>query len=161
MSIEATLLSLEKNHQKRSLRPIEVREHGRIKVNDKWYWDFSSNDYLGLAQDDALKKASMSVLKDYGMGATGSRLLGGDYRECHELETALAVFKGMASALVFNSGYQANVGVIPALVGKHDVVFADKLIHASLIDGVQLSGATLIRYKHQDLVHLKHLLEQK
>ena len=103
----------------------------------------------------------MSVLKDYGMGATGSRLLGGDYRECHELETALAVFKGMASALVFNSGYQANVGVIPALVGKHDVVFADKLIHASLIDGVQLSGATLIRYKHQDLVHLKHLLEKK
>ncbi|MGE4169797.1 MAG: aminotransferase class I/II-fold pyridoxal phosphate-dependent enzyme [Candidatus Margulisiibacteriota bacterium] len=120
--------------------------------------DFTTNDSLGLSTHPALLesvKASFSK-----MGATGSRLLGGDSPTLRELEAALAQWLSIESALVFNSGYHANTGILPALYGPGDVVFADRLCHASLWDGIALSKASLHRFAHNDLTHLETLLKK-
>ncbi|MFH1476042.1 MAG: 8-amino-7-oxononanoate synthase [Verrucomicrobiota bacterium] len=123
--------------------------------------NFSSNDYLGLARAPAVVEAAAAALRRWGAGATASRLVVGTLA-CHaELETRLAQFKGYAAALVFGSGYLANVGTVSALVGRHDRVLADKLAHASLLDGATLSRAAIHRFQHNDVDHLLHLLCQK
>jgi 8-amino-7-oxononanoate synthase len=122
--------------------------------------DFSSNDYLGLSKNQDLINHAIHFIKENGMGSTGSRLLSGDHAIFHTLESTVAQWKNTESALLFNSGYQANIGTLQALLSPSDIVFMDKLCHASLIDGVRMSGATLHRYKHNDMHHLKTLLEK-
>jgi 8-amino-7-oxononanoate synthase len=118
---------------------------------------FASNDYLGLAED---KDLLTSVFLDTPprFGSSGSRLLGGDLKAHHVLEATIAEGLTTEAGLCFNSGYHTNVGVLSAILEKNDVVFADKLCHASIIDGILLSGAKLLRFRHNDMAHLKALL---
>lgn len=145
----------------RVLRPASFRKEGKIYFKDKEYFDFSSNDYLGLAGHPKLKEASKKAIEELGTSSSASRLLSGDLEIHHELEDKVALFKGKESALVFNSGYQANVGIISSLCKEGDVIFSDKLNHASIIDGILLSRAKSFRFIHNDLNHLESLLKKE
>ncbi|MDI6741099.1 MAG: 8-amino-7-oxononanoate synthase [Smithella sp.] len=145
----------------RELQPVESREQGNIFRQQERLIDFSSNDYLGLSHHPRLVQAAKLALKKHGVGAGASRLLSGDYRLHHELEEAVASFKRKESALVFNSGYQANLGIISAIAGKGDAIFSDALCHASQIDGVILSRADKFPFRHNDIGHLEELLKIK
>jgi 8-amino-7-oxononanoate synthase len=144
--MESALARLQERSQLRDFAQIEG-------VN------FCSNDYLGLAQDHRLKEAVLEAVKAAPLaGGTGSRLLSGHDVIWNGLEEEFAEFAGMESALYFSSGYGANVGLLTAILGKHDVVFSDALNHASLIDGIRLSGARREIYPHLDLNALEALL---
>jgi glycine C-acetyltransferase/8-amino-7-oxononanoate synthase len=121
---------------------------------------FSSNNYLGLANDPRLVAAAKDALDEYGVGAGASRLVSGNQRIHRELERRLAEFKGTEAAIVFPTGYMANVGTITSLVGESDAVIVDRLDHASIIDGARLSRAKLLVYAHCDLGSLEQVLEQ-
>jgi 8-amino-7-oxononanoate synthase len=121
---------------------------------------FSSNNYLGLANDPRLVAAAKDALDEYGVGAGASRLVSGNQRIHRELERRLAEFKGTEAAIVFPTGYRANVGAITSLVGESDAVIVDRLDHASIIDGARLSRAKLLVYAHCDLGSLEQALEQ-
>ncbi len=112
---------------------------------------FASNDYLGLAADPRLIDAAADGARRWGVGAGASHFLGGHFAAHQELEERLAAFVGMGKALLFSTGYMANLGIVPALAGRGDAIFADKLNHASLIDAVRLSLADDHRYPHGDL----------
>ena len=158
----AELLSRRKdNGLLRFLSPVDSRKDSRIYQDGKELVDFSSNDYLGLSGHRKLKEAAKKAIEQFGTSSSASRLLSGDFRIHHELEERTACFKGTESALVFNSGYQANVGIISALYGSGDAVFADKLSHASILDGIGLSGARLFRFLHNDCGHLESLLRKQ
>ncbi len=144
----------------RTLRPMQARKAGMVEIAGRQVIDFSSNDYLGYSQHEDIIAAANSALHKYGVGAGASRLMSGDLEIHHELENTTASYKGKESALCFTSGYCANTTLIPALANRHDVIFADALIHASLIDGAMLSGAKLIRYRHNDMDNLRELLER-
>ncbi len=121
--------------------------------------DLSSNDYLGLASDPRLKGAvAEAVAAAMNVGATGSRLLSGNSREWENLERDFAEFAGTEAALFFGSGYAANLGLLTSVLKPSDVVFSDALNHASLIDGIRLSGAQKIIYPHRDLQFLENAL---
>jgi len=144
----------------RSLTVVSSRDKGRICIDEKEYIDLSSNDYLGLSQHpEIIKKTREAAL--LGSGTAASRLMTGSTFLHNKLEERIAEFKGKPSALIFNSGYQANVGIISALLGKGDVVFSDRLNHASIVDGIRLSGVKLFRFKHNNAAHLKELLERE
>jgi 8-amino-7-oxononanoate synthase len=137
----------------------EVETNAVTTVMDgRTYINFSSNDYLGLAGHPRLVKAGHAALDALGTSARASRLVHGTLSLHEEAEAGLAAFKGTESALLFGSGYLANIGIIPALVGRDDVIFADKLCHASLIDGIQLSRAKLYRFAHNNTDDLARLL---
>ena len=121
--------------------------------------DFCSNDYLGLSCRRELKEASCLAASRWGAGSRASRLLSGDHPLYQELERSVSRLKGTEACLVLGSGYLANTGIIPAVAAKGDLVLADRQIHASLIDGIRLSGARLIRFPHNDLRRLEELLE--
>jgi len=133
---------------------------GKIVVDGRPILNFSSNDYLDLAGRPEMIAASREALERYGCGATASRLVCGTLDLHRELEEALAALKGYPRALLFGSGFLTNVGLIPALVGREDHVFADKLVHASIIDGILLSRANLQRFRHNDAEHLESLLRK-
>lgn len=116
---------------------------------------FASNDYLGLAADPRLVEAAVAAVRRWGVGAGASHFLGGHFRPHQELEEQLATFVGAERALFFSTGYMANLGVVPALAGRGDVIFADRLNHASLIDAVRLSLAFNHRYPHLDVAVLE------
>ncbi len=124
--------------------------------------DFCSNDYLGFAQSPALKTAIDTAISDWPgpVGATGSRLLAGQSQLAHDLETELAAFYRTESALVFNSGYDANVGLLACLPQQGDTLITDELVHASMIDGARLCYATRHRFRHNDLTDLEDKLKQ-
>ena len=145
----------------RVLNPLSKREQGKVYLDGIEYLDFSSNDYLGLSQHPSLINAVKETIDCWGVGICASRLLTGDSDLHQELERKVACFKGKEAALVYNSGYQANLGVISGLYSRRDVIFSDKLSHASIIDGIALSGAGSFRYKHNDLEHLEILLKSK
>src|SRR5690348_15190009 len=132
-----------------------VGEDGRTQL----LVNFSSNDYLGLANDPRLREAAISAINESGVGAGASRLISGTQSPHLQLERALAKWKGTEAALCFSSGYAAALGTIPALVTKADVVVLDKLCHASLIDGAKLSGAILRVFPHNNLAKLESHLE--
>jgi 8-amino-7-oxononanoate synthase len=121
---------------------------------------FAANDYLGLAQHPDVVEAGRIALATYGAGAGASRLVTGNHPLYVPLEAKLAAMKGAEAALVFGSGYLTNLGVITALMGKGDVIFADKLVHACIIDAAQLSAARLMRFRHNDMAHLAALLKE-
>jgi len=143
----------------RKLSPASRRANGKITIKGKEFVDFCSNDYLSLSHHPDLINIHNQTAQNYGTASSASRLLSGDLQLHHELERQVAEFKGKQAGLVFNSGYQANLGIISALCGKGDVVFCDKLGHASILDGVRLSGAKLFRFRHNSPQHLKHLLD--
>ena len=147
--------------------PISALEEQRFllehlagtEIADRRFINFSSNDYLGLANDPRLREAATSAIDKFGVGAGASRLISGTQSPHLRLERALAEWKGTEAALCFSSGYAAALGTIPALVTKNDVVLLDKLCHASLIDGAKLSGAVLRIFPHNQLHKLESLLE--
>jgi len=159
--IERLLTARQRDGLLRRLRPAERRRTGKVYREAKEYFDFSSNDYLGLAGHERLKKASCQAVELLGTSASASRLLSGDLEIFHRLEEQVANFKGKESALVFNSGYQANTGIISALCGRASAVFCDRLSHASIIDGVRQSGAKLFRFEHNDANYLEGLLRKE
>ncbi len=159
-TIEKNLEQRKKNTLLRILTPAQSRENGRIYFGSNEYYDFSSNDYLGLSSHPKLKEAVKKATDKYGIGTCASRLLSGDLNIHHELEEKTAQLKGKERALIFNSGYQANIGIISALAKKTDVIFADKLSHASILDGIVLSGARCFRFRHNDTNHLETLLKK-
>jgi 8-amino-7-oxononanoate synthase len=131
-----------------------------VKLAARRLINFASNDYLGLAGDDRLIQAAMAATKEFGTGATGSRLLSG-HRDLHQqLELAIANLKQTEDALVFSSGYLANLGAIVSVVGKRDLILSDKYNHSSLKNGAALSGATALEYSHCNLEDLTAKLEQ-
>lgn len=145
----------------RFLRAAQRRGNGKIVYEDKEYWDLSSNDYLGLSHAYDLKSASAQAIEQWGTGSSASRLLSGSLELHHILEEKTAEFKEKEAALVFNSGFQANLGLIPALCQKGDIIFSDKLNHASIIDGIRLSEADFARFAHNDINDLRRLLDAK
>lgn len=136
-----------------SVRPGTNR-HGQANT-----LNFASNDYLNLANDPKLIEAAQAAVGTWGCGATGSRLLSGNLPIHEELEHALAALLGTEAALVFPSGYQANIGLLTSLADPDDVIFSDELNHASIIDGARLSKATIKVYSHANPVHLESMLE--
>lgn len=142
----------------RTRRVVEGPQGPLLQVDGAQELSFCSNDYLGLANHPALITAATEALQRYGMGAGASPLISGHSRAHETLESELAAFVGMPSALVFGSGYMANLGVTAALVGKGDTVIVDRLAHASLIDGARLSGASLKVFPHNDAVRLEQVL---
>lgn len=143
----------------RELRRVDSPPGVRLHVGGRALLNFSSNDYLGLATHPALQEAAARAVREYGAGAAASRLICGSLAPLHDLEEALAAFKGTAAAVSFSSGYAAALGTIPALVGPEDIVILDRLVHASIIDAARLSGARLRVFKHNDLEDLARILQ--
>jgi 8-amino-7-oxononanoate synthase len=143
----------------RSLFPLVESQRGVINTNGKTLVDLSSNDYLGLADHPALIEGAKKAMEKWGTGARASRLMSGDLEIHHRLESAIAALKGKEAGLLFGSGYLANTGIIPALCGRNDVIYSDRLNHASIVDGVLLSRARFYRFRHNDLNHLEDLLK--
>jgi 7-keto-8-aminopelargonate synthetase-like enzyme len=143
----------------RSLRQVDSPQGTRIRVNGRELLSFSSNDYLGLANHPALKEAALRAVTQYGAGCGASRLICGSLAPHHELEEALAAFKGTEAALTFSTGYATALGTLPTLVGKGDVVVIDKLVHACIVDAARLSGAMLRVFAHNDLSDLTDILK--
>jgi 8-amino-7-oxononanoate synthase len=143
----------------RQLREIGTAQGPLIELVGKQLVNFSSNDYLGLANDARLRAAAIATVEEFGVGAGASRLVSGTQSPHLKLERALAKWKQTESALTFSSGYAAALGTIPALVTSKDVVILDKLCHASLIDGAKLSGAVLRVFPHNHLGKVESHLE--
>ncbi|MEE9542953.1 MAG: aminotransferase class I/II-fold pyridoxal phosphate-dependent enzyme, partial [Thermodesulfobacteriota bacterium] len=134
-----------------------------ISIDNKTLLNFSSNNYLSLATDERIINAAKAALEYCGVGSGASRLITGTFTPHRELEERIARFKGCQDgegAILFNSGYHANIGVIPVLVGRGDEIFADRLNHASLIDASILSRARVKRYPHRDMNALEGLLKK-
>ncbi|MBW3587258.1 MAG: 8-amino-7-oxononanoate synthase [Cyanobacteria bacterium 0813] len=158
--IEKSLDTIRRAHWYRSPQSIESSPGAVVKLAGRRLINFASNDYLGLAGDNRLIQAAMAATKEFGTGATGSRLLSG-HRDLHrQLEQAIANLKQTEDALVFSSGYLANLGAIASVVGKRDLILSDKYNHSSLKNGAALSGATALEYSHCNLEDLTAKLEQ-
>lgn len=132
-----------------------------IVINGKRYLNFSSNDYLGLAGSTELRDGAISAIEKFGAGSGASRLVSGGTVLHEHLEDLVAVWKQTESAILFNSGYAANTGIIPALASDGDIIFSDSLNHASIIDGCRLSRAETVIFRHKDVSHLKKLLKSE
>jgi len=139
---------------------IQGPQEPKITINGKDVILLCSNNYLGLANHPKVKEASISAIEKYGFGSGASRLVSGNMELHEELEQRLAGFKDTEAALVFNSGYHANIGIIPALASRGNLIFSDKLNHASIVDACILSRARLIRYPHKDMDALEKLLKK-
>lgn len=158
--ISQELESIKEKGLYRSLRLIEGKQDAVVRLNGQRVIMLCSNNYLGLANHPRLIAAAKRALEQAGLGSGASRLISGNMEYHEKLEQKIACFKGTEKALVFNSGYHANLGVIQALAGKEDTVFSDELNHASIIDGCRLSGAQIKVYGHKDINHLQTLLKE-
>lgn len=144
----------------RETRLVEPAGPGRVLVDGQEALLLCSNNYLGLADHPLLQRASQKATERWGTSSGASRLVSGTMSLHRLLEERIAAFKGTEAALLFNSGYAANTGIISALAGRGDVIFSDRLNHASIVDGALLSRATMVRYPHNDMVALRQLLER-
>ena len=158
-SIITELLRIEEAGLYRKLRLVESDQGPTLRLDGREVINFSSNNYLGLANHPALGAAAKEAIDRYGCGSGASRLISGNMTLHEELESRIAELKGTEAALVFNSGFQANTGVIPVLVGEGDVVLSDALNHASIIDGCRLSRAKIFVYRHCDMNELEQGLK--
>ncbi len=143
------------------IRTLSSPQGAWLVVDGKRVLNFCSNNYLGLANHPALVKAAKEAVDRYGVGPAAVRSIAGTMELHLELERRLAAFKGVDSAISFQSGFNANLATIPALVGKEDAIFSDELNHASIIDGSRLSGAKIIRYAHCDPADLERILGEQ
>ena len=139
----------------RQMKYLQSPQQPYVKIAGKSYLMLSSNSYLGLCNDQRLKQAAMDAMEKYGVGSGGSRLTTGSYEVHKKLEDEIAAFKRAEAALLFNTGYMANVGAISSIAGKDWVIFSDRFNHASIIDGCRLSGAEIIIYEHCDASDLE------
>ena len=144
----------------RSMRVIKGAQGSRVELDGRQVLLLCSNNYLGLADHPALKRAAIEGVA-FGVGSGASRLVSGTMELHERLEARIAAFKGTEKALLFNSGYAANTGIISALVGRGDAIFSDRLNHASIVDGAQLSRAAFHRYPHRDMAALERMLQEK
>lgn len=156
---KAQLALMESKGLRRILKETAPQAGVRVQRGGRELISFSGNDYFGLSQDVRVIHAAGEALERYGAGAGASRLVTGNIPLYGELEAALAEYKATEAACVFGSGYLANIGVITTLVGKADLIIADKYSHACMLDGAQLSGATLVRFAHNNIEHCRLLLE--
>ena len=148
------------NHNLRTLKEYCPIDAVRVKRDDKEYLMMASNNYLGLTFDSRVIEGALKGTQQYGTGSGGSRLVSGTFPLFTELEKELAKFKNTEKALVFNTGYMANVGTISAIADKNTIIFSDALNHASIIDGCRLSRGSVKAYSHCDVDELKYLLKQ-
>jgi 8-amino-7-oxononanoate synthase len=156
--IDAELAALESRGLRRAIETIAPAQAAVVEVAGRRLVNLCSNDYLGLASDPRLVRAAIQATERAGAGSGAARLVAGDLPIHGELEARLAALKGSGAALLFSSGYHANLGVIAALAEREDEVFSDRLNHASIVDGCLLSRATLRRYPHRDAAALDDLL---
>ncbi|MGD1074862.1 MAG: 8-amino-7-oxononanoate synthase [Thermodesulfovibrionales bacterium] len=145
-------------HLQRVIRDRSSAQGPKISIGGREVINFASNDYLGLANHPGLIEAAETAMGDFGLGSGASRLLSGGSTLHKDLEERIAEIKGTDTALIFNSGYAANTGIIPSLAGLDDVLFSDELNHASIVDGCRLSGAKTRVYQHKDTAHLGELM---
>jgi 8-amino-7-oxononanoate synthase len=157
-SIQAELQELKAVSLYRTLRSVEGQQGPVLIVDGREVLNFSSNNYLGIANHPALAQAAKDAIDRYGCGSGASRLISGNMTLHEQLEVKIAEFKGAESALVFNSGFQANTGILATLTGDGDMIFSDALNHASIIDGCRLSRAKTVVYAHCDLGELETAL---
>jgi 8-amino-7-oxononanoate synthase len=154
------LANIQRQNLERRLRWLDTPQAVRIQIGGESRINFSSNDYLGLANDPALKQQAADAIARFGAGSGSSRLICGSLPIHRELEQTLAQFKESEAALTFSSGYAAALGAITALVGKGDVVVIDRLAHACIVDAARLSGARLLVYAHNDMNQLERILRR-
>jgi 8-amino-7-oxononanoate synthase len=157
LDVREDLTALESAGRLRRMRPVDGAQGRVVRVDGREVVNFSSNNYLDLASHPALARAAAGAAEALGTGAAASRLIVGSMEPHRRLEAALADTFGRA-ALLFNSGYQANIGVLQALAGRGDAIYSDERNHASIIDGCRLSRATVHVYRHADAGHLAALL---
>ena len=157
--LTARLAEVRESGLYRRLRAVEGAQDAAIILEGQEVLLFSSNNYLGLANHPALKRAAQEAIEQYGCGSGASRLISGSMAVHHELEQRLATLKKTDAALVFPTGYHANIGVLSALMGPDDTILSDSLNHASIIDGCRLSRADTRVYRHADIEHLGELLK--
>lgn len=161
-----SLQKLQAQGRLREFKPLSGRNGCRIVYRGREMLNLTSNDYLGLAGDKSLHekfyttRADTNLLDDFGLGAASSRLLTGDSIKAHLLEQTVRDTYKKEACLLFNSGYHANIGILPALLGKNDLILSDKLNHASIMDGMRLGPAHHKRYRHCDYAHLGELLKK-
>jgi 8-amino-7-oxononanoate synthase len=157
--LRGRLAAIEAQNLRRVLRRIDSPQQPRAIVAGREALNFSSNDYLGLAMHEQLREAAAKAAREWGAGSGASRLISGSLAAHHELEEALAEFKGTERALLFSTGYATALGTIAALVSAGDIVIIDKLAHASIVDGARLSGAKLRVFNHNDVGDLEEILK--
>ena len=155
----AKLRDLDAKNRRRSLSDSARADGIWIERGGRRLLSFSCNDYLNLSQHPAVREAAIAAIRDYGAGAGASRLVTGNHPLYRQLEERLARIKGSEAACVFGSGYLANIGIIPALIGEGDLVLVDTLAHACIWAGARMSGATVASFRHNDFAHLADLLE--
>jgi 8-amino-7-oxononanoate synthase len=153
--LQQGLAALKDDHLERHRRILDGAQGAHATIDGQRVISFCSNDYLGLAADPALVAAAHAAVDQCGVGAGAAHLITGHHRFHDDFETAFARFVGKPAALLFSTGYLANLGVLTALLTRKGEVFADKLNHASLVDAAQLSGASFTRYRHNDLAQLE------
>lgn len=158
--IKKELERLDENGLRRSPVPLEGTPGPRVRIDGREVLLFCSNDYLGLANNEEVREAAVRATERYGTGAGASRLVSGDLPPHRELEERIRAFKGTEAALLFNSGYNANLSVITALADRSTDLFSDRLNHASIVDGCILSRARMTRYPHADTRRLEGLLKK-
>ena len=156
---QGKLAALEAQAQKRTLQETDRHSSVRVRREGREMISFCCNDYLNLSAHPRVKDAAKAAIDRYGAGAGASRLITGDHPLLRQLEAALADVKGTEDAVVFGSGYLANIGIIPTFAGPGDLILADELSHACLNAGAQLSGATVVRFAHNDMAALARHLE--
>jgi 8-amino-7-oxononanoate synthase len=160
VSIQEELAQIRSRGLYRTTRCVTGRQGARVVIDGREVLMLCSNNYLGLADHPAMVEASVRATEQYGTSSGASRLVSGTMSLHEELEAGIARFKQTEAALVFNGGYAANTGIIAALVGRGDVIFSDRLNHASIIDGSLLSSARLVRYPHNDMRALAELMDR-
>ncbi|MBT4183229.1 MAG: 8-amino-7-oxononanoate synthase [Nitrosomonadales bacterium] len=158
--IDSSLRDLKKRSLLRKRVVVNSRRKNQININEKWLINFASNDYLGLSQNGAIKKAIINGIKKYGNGGGSSHLVSGHTEAHQNIEKITRKNLGFESSLLFSSGYLANLGIITTLSGKDSYIYADKLNHASLNDACVLSRAKFIRFPHSDMAALEHHLKK-
>jgi glycine C-acetyltransferase len=158
--IDEELESLKESGLYNKIRTLSSPQGAWLIVDGKRVLNFCSNNYLGLANHPRLVQAAKDAMDQYGVGPGAVRTIAGTMDLHLELERRIARFKGVESAISFQSGFTANLGTIPALVGKEDRIFSDELNHASIIDGCRLSGARIVRYKHADPKSLEAVIQE-
>ncbi len=154
------LEKLHEQHLFRELKSISGAPAEWVEIQGKKLLNLSSNNYLGIAGHPLLKAAAVQAIQQFGCGATASRLIVGNYEIYDQAEKDLADFKNTEAAIIFNSGYTANIGIITALASRGDIIISDKINHASIIDGIRLSGADFLRYRHTDMADLERCLKK-
>ncbi len=157
--LDRSLQTIHRAHWHRQVKIISSAPGPVVELNGQSVLNFASNDYLGLAGDPRLQQAAIAAIERWGTGSTGSRLLSGHRSVHQDLETAIAHWKQTEAAVVFSSGYSANIGTVAALVGHKDLIVSDSYNHSSLKSGARLSGARVLEYAHGDMEGLQLILD--